>query len=327
MFLVMASGRDIDLHCIELRYAGTRLIDARRVERLARAIEQCGQLIPCVVVSEAERLVLIDGYRRVGALRRLGRDTVSVEQCACDVVQALLDLLARSQSRPLAVLEEALLLRELVNSLQLSQRELARRCGRDVSFVQRRLQLLVALPDTLLEAVRAGQLSTWAASRMFAPLARANAEHAARLLTAMRAAPLSTRELKLWFGHYQRAQHAVRERLIAHPRLFVDTLAAGAQQRAAARLGAGPEGVALRDLRRLEALLGEVHQRLAALGDPIPEAVASACQRVGIAWREVQNELRRLLPHDSDRDPPRGAHPAGAGAQPARDQPSAQALA
>ena len=36
-----------------------------------------------------ERLVLIDGYRRVAALRRLGRDTARVEQWTCDLTDAL----------------------------------------------------------------------------------------------------------------------------------------------------------------------------------------------------------------------------------------------
>ena len=77
--------------------------------------------MPCIVVAVpggagggAEALVLIDGYRRVAALRRLGRDTASVEQWACDLTEALLGVLARTQDRPFASIEEALLLRELV---------------------------------------------------------------------------------------------------------------------------------------------------------------------------------------------------------------------
>ena len=327
MLVAMTSARDIDLHGVELRYAHARLIESRAVDRLARAIDVCGQVVPCIVVADGERLVLIDGYRRVAALRRLGRDTVIVEQRSGDLAQALLDLLAQSQSRPLAALEEALLLRELANGWQLSQREMAKRSGRDVSWVQRRLQLLLALPDSLLEALRQRQLSTWAASRIFAPLARANAEHAARLLTALRTAPLSTRELKLWFDHYQGAQQAMRERLIAHPRLLLESLALRDQQRAGERLSAGPEGVALTDLRRLEALLREARQRLAALSAPIPESLTAACGRVGHAWRALQDELTRLVADDSKRDPQRGAHAAGAGIEPARDQPHAQAVA
>ena len=78
---------DLDLHRLELRFAGARLVEPRAVERLARSIERGGQIVPCIVVADpagrglegGERLVLIDGYRRVAALRRLGRDTARVE--------------------------------------------------------------------------------------------------------------------------------------------------------------------------------------------------------------------------------------------------------
>ena len=83
-------------------------------------------------------------------------------------------------------------MRELMQGLGLSQHDLARRCGRDVSWVSRRLQLLSGLPDAALAAVRDGKLSSWAANRIVVPLARANTEHADRLLTALVEAPLST---------------------------------------------------------------------------------------------------------------------------------------
>jgi ParB-like chromosome segregation protein Spo0J len=75
-------------------------------------------------------------------LRRLGRDTASVEQWACDLTEALLGVLARNQDRRFAIIEEALLLRELVQGLGLSQHAVAQRCGRDVSWISRRLHLL-----------------------------------------------------------------------------------------------------------------------------------------------------------------------------------------
>ena len=160
---------ELDLHRLELRFASSRLVEPRAVARIADSIERCGQIVPCVVVAVpggpgaagGERLVLIDGYRRVAALRHLGRDIASVERWACDVTDALLGLLARTQDRPLASIEEALLIRELMQGLGLSQHDLARRCGRDVSWVSRRLQLLSGLPDAALTTVRGGKLSSW----------------------------------------------------------------------------------------------------------------------------------------------------------------------
>ena len=126
---------------------------------------------PLTAWQGSERLVLLDGYRRVAALRRLGRDTARVECWSCELSEALLGVLARAQSRPFAAIEEALQLRELTQGLGLSEHEVACRCGRDVSWVSRRLQLISALPDAALEAVRTGRLSSWAAGRLIAPLA------------------------------------------------------------------------------------------------------------------------------------------------------------
>jgi ParB-like chromosome segregation protein Spo0J len=303
------------------------------VERIAQSIARCGQIVPCIVVAApddagtgAEPLVLIDGYRRGAALRRLGRDTASVEQWACDLTEAVLGVLARAQDRPFASIEEALLLRELVQGQGLSQHDLARRCGRDVSWVSRRLQLLSGLPDAALAAVRGGKLSSWAASRVVAPLARANADHADRLLAALAEAPLSTRELLCWFEHYQQAPRIARERMVAQPRLLLDAVQANDARRAGERLRGGPEGECAADLRGIEAGLARLGKRVAALR-PMPPTLIAAVPRLRAAINPLTTAIEREDAHDPDRDPHGGAQPAGAEAQPARDQPPAGAVA
>jgi len=119
-----AARLDVDLHLLELRFAGARLIEPQAVEKLARSIERDGQIVLCIVVGspdgsdarDGERLVLIDGYRRVAALRRLGRDRAFVERWPCNLAEALLGVLARAQNRSFAAIEEALLLRELTQA-------------------------------------------------------------------------------------------------------------------------------------------------------------------------------------------------------------------
>ena len=137
----------------------------------------------------------------MAALGRLGRDTAQVQCWSGPVSQALTQVLARTGSRAFTPIEEALLLRELIQGQQLSQREAARQCGRDVSWVNRRLQLLGEVSEAVLQAVRSQEISTWSAVRVLAPLARANTEHAQRLLSILGQSKqaLSTRELKRWF--------------------------------------------------------------------------------------------------------------------------------
>jgi len=319
---------EIDLHRLELRFAGARLVDPHAVERLARSIERCGQIVPCITVdgSAGGSAVLIDGYRRVAALRRLGRDTARVERWTCDLAEALIGVLARTQGRALAGIEEALVLRELTQGLALSQNEVARRCGRDASWVSRRLQLLSGLPDAALAAVREGRLSSWAAARVLAPLARANAGHADRLLTALAATALSTREQRCWFEHYQKAGRAARERMVEHPRLFLDALHESGEQRRGERLRAGPEGDCAADLRSIEAVLARLGKRVARLR-PLPAFLRAAAPRLRKAIDDLTYAIERDAEDDPNRDPQRRANLASAGPEPARDQPDAGAVA
>src|SRR5271165_2204498 len=302
---------ELDLHRLELRFADSRLVEPRAVARLAASIEQCGQIVPCVVVAAAESqdgegggaqaLVLIDGYRRVGALRRLGRDTVGVELWSCDLTTALLRVLAKTRDRAFASIEEALLLRALVAEHGLSRHEVARRSGRDVSWVSRRLQLLSGLPDAALAAVRGGQLSSWAANRVVAPLARANPDHAERLLAMLATTPLSTRELQCWFEHYQQAPRSAREHMVDRPRLFIDTLQANTAWHAGARLRGGPEGECIGDLRCLEAVIARLRKRLTTL-HPLPAQLIAAAPRLRAAIDALTRELEREDTHGPDGD-------------------------
>jgi ParB family transcriptional regulator, chromosome partitioning protein len=310
---------DLDLHRLDLRFAGARLAEPRAVERIARSIERGGQIVPCVAVADppvavlasGERLILIDGYRRIAALRRLGRDTARVECWSCDLAAGVLGVMARTQSRPFAAIEEALLVRELVQGLGLSQHEVARRCGRDVSWVSRRLQLLSGLPDAALAAVCEGRLSSWAASRVVAPLARANSEHADQLVKALSGTPLSTRELRQWFEHYQKAGRVSRERLVNHPHLFLAALEESIEQRLSERLRDGPEGSCEIELRRINVLIRSVRKRLPSLC-PLSEDLMAAVSLVGTNFEALCGDIKRYADHDPHGDPRQRACSQGA---------------
>lgn len=288
---------------LALRYAALRLPDSAALAALTRSLERSGQLTACLAVPEREgpAFVLLDGYRRVEALKRLGRDTVWVQVWHCPLAEGLGRVLARTQTRRSAAIEEALLLRELAEDSGLSQHELARRTGRDVSWVNRRLTLLNALSEELLAALVAGRLSVWAATRVLAPLARANSEHARTLLEALAREPLSTRELRRWYAHYVQANRTTRARLVEHPRLFVQAQAANGEVRAAERLRAGPEGEWIDELERLARGARRLCRTLPALlagTRPGPELVGAftAARR---AFTRLEEEFER---HGAEED-------------------------
>lgn len=70
----------LELHQLSLRYEGLRRRHPAQERALLGSLAELGQQSPIVVISEAagavDQFVLIDGYKRVRALRRLARDTV-----------------------------------------------------------------------------------------------------------------------------------------------------------------------------------------------------------------------------------------------------------
>lgn len=321
---------ETDLHRLDLRFASLRMRQPRVVERLARSIEHNGQLVPVVAVSEqANRWVLVDGYLRIEALRRLARDTAWVECWDCPLSQALLWVLVHVQARTWEAIEEGALIRELMQRFELSQREVAQQTGRDVSWVNRRLSLVQDLPEALFASLCRGELSTWAATRVLAPLARANTDHAERLLSALQREPLTTRELHTWYQHYQKANRRKRERMLAQPRLFYQALQTQARVQAAGDLRAGPEGAWLAELRGLT-------QRLRALHRQLPEVFVQGLETGSLqqAWIEMKTvfqtldqTLAKVSSHDCPGDTSRDCRPAPPGHPDPQDCPTAEGLA
>jgi ParB family chromosome partitioning protein len=207
--------KEIEIAHLHLRYAHTRIHRPERVSSMASSIERFGQIIPVIALREGmDSFVLIDGYLRVKAMKRCLRDTVVAEIWECKEEEALVEVLARAHSRKWDLLEEAALLRELHDQYHLSQSRIASMVGRKQSWVSGRLALYHALSEDLLELVRKGSISTWAATRVITPIARAIPEHAKVLSENLPKTSMSTREMAQFFRHYQKANRKQREKMV-----------------------------------------------------------------------------------------------------------------
>ncbi|MBF0530329.1 MAG: ParB/RepB/Spo0J family partition protein [Deltaproteobacteria bacterium] len=244
MNALLSQAMEIDIGVLVLRYAHTRVRNPKAMERLIRSIDCFGQLRPVTAVLEDDHLVLIDGYLRVQVLERLNQEKIKVQLHEAGERKALLSILSPGQDRPWEAIEHGFVIRELVNKFSSSLHEIARGSGRDVSWVQRRMALVASLPDEILGAVSAGRLSSWAATRVLSPLARANSDHARKLTSHLLDQPMSTRELVSFHRHYQESNRLTRSRMIEQPSLFLKTLAAKSGQ----DLEQGPEGAWVKNL-------------------------------------------------------------------------------
>lgn len=245
----------IEIAHLNLRYAHTRIRSVAAAVQMAEAIERFGQTSPVLVVpGEAPpEYILIDGYLRVEALKRCSQDMVHAQIWPDKEAGALIHVLA--QGRSWDIFEQAALLKELYEHHHLTQAQIARLLGKDKSWVSRRISFLTLLPDEILDSVRNGRISSWGAHRVLAPLARANAEHAAKLAENLKKESLSTRDLALFFDHYKKANRNARQNMVDQPHLFLKALETTTSKKQTKVLSDGPEGRWLQEIKTAGSIL------------------------------------------------------------------------
>jgi len=300
--------KEIEIAQLHLRYAHTRIEWPQRVLALASSIERFGQILPVIVLrEEGNSFILLDGYLRVKALKRCLRDTVMAEIWEGKEEEALVEILARANSRKWDLLEEAALLRELHDQHHLSQSRIASMVGRKQSWVSGRLALYSALSEELLESIRKGSISTWAATRVIAPIARAIPEHGKALSDNLSKASLSTREMVLLFRHYRKANRNQRENIVREPVLFLKSLRAKEEAAEAKSLKEGLEGKWLRDLRVIAHMLRGLIKGVPTLFDSGQcnldrRILLTAFEESKEQFVKLEKQIRRYDGHDHPGD-------------------------
>ena len=319
--------KEIEIAQLHFRYAHTRIQRPERVFALASSIEHFGQILPVIVLREGNSFVLLDGYQRVKALKRCGRDTIVAEIWECKEEEALVEILARAHSRKWDLLEEAALLRELHDQYHLSQSRIASMVGHKQSWVSGRLALYNGLSEDLLELIRKGAISTWAATRVIVPIARAIPEHAKTLSENLSKVSLSTRELTLLFRYYQKANRKQRENIVCEPLLFLKTLHAREETAEAKSLKEGREGKWLRDLRviahMLRGLLREVPTLFYSGQSNLDRYILlTAFEESQRQFMELEKQIRRYDCHDYPGDEASHFESLSEGSPDPADQPN-----
>lgn len=250
---------ELELSHLDLRYEALRTQSAARERRLLAAIAEVGQQMPIVVVRDGAQWVVVDGYKRVRALKRLGQDLVLATSWEMGEAEALmLERVLRSGDGDSA-LEQGWLLRELSQRFGLGGDELARRFDRTRSWVSRRLALVSKLPVSVQEHVRTGAICAHAAMKYLVPLARANTADCERLAEAIAPERLTSRQLGELYSAYMAAGEGGREMVLRHPAMVLRARAETAEQRAEDKR---PVEQWMEDLQILSAVARRARHRL-----------------------------------------------------------------
>jgi ParB/RepB/Spo0J family partition protein len=280
----------LEFHQLDRRWEHLRVRHAARQRRLLASLAEAGQQTPIVVVAaedQADRYVVIDGYKRIVALEQLGRDTVeAVVWPMSEAAAVLLDRSLRLSEHETA-LEVGWLLAELERRFDYGLDELARRFDRSVSWVSRRLALAEVLPEGIQQQVREGKIPAQVAMKFLVPVARQRLEDCQRMAAIFAEHHCDTREAGQLYGAWRKGSPAIRKRILDDPELFFKT-----QRQAQEKAPAGTGAELLRDLEMVVAIVNRAQRRLAGA------AVTELDDQQGKAARHqierIQSQLRRI---------------------------------
>ncbi len=185
--------RLLRLERIDERLQRYRLAQPQLEKRMAQSLERYGQVSPIVICVHDHEYVLIDGFKRLHAARKL-KGITSLRSRRLEVdeqgAKAAIYNLNRIGGRPLE-LEESWIVHALVREDGLSQVEAAQLLGRHKSWVNRRLAMLERLCNAAREELRLGLLIP----SMARQLTRLPMGNQADALRAAREASLTSTEL------------------------------------------------------------------------------------------------------------------------------------
>jgi ParB family transcriptional regulator, chromosome partitioning protein len=316
----------LEFHQLDRRWEHLRVHHPSRQRRLLASLADSGQQTPIVVVTaegQADRYVVIDGYKRIAALEQLGRDTVeAVVWPMSEAAAVLLDRSLRLSEHETA-LEVGWLLAELEQRFGYNLDELARRFDRSVSWVSRRLALVEVLPEAIQQQVREGKILAQVALKFLVPVARQSLEDCQRMAAIFAQHHCDTREAGQLYAAWRKGSPAIRKRILDDPELFFK-----AQRQAQEKAPAGTGAELIRDLEMMAAIANRAYRRLA--GAAATELDHQQREAARHQIDRIQNQLRRIdetIRPEKKHVEPSAAHydsgTARAGSEQARDSAGA----
>ena len=271
---------EINLDELELKYARLSVRRGAAERKLLASLGESGQQSPVIVVrgGEAGRYVVIDGHKRVRALKRLKADVARAavwEMSEADALAASYQLTSQGGRN---AFEEGWLVAELHRMCKWSLGEVGLRLVRSKSWASRRLALVEELPDWMAEEVVQGRIGAHAAANYLAPLTRGNSADGRLLAERIRGLGLTSRQLGRLCASYRAAGREQRRKIVEDPALFLKARAVAGRDGALSEKGN-------RCLKSIE-LIGHVSLGLTRnLSETLHcEGAEAEKERLGTAW-------------------------------------------
>jgi len=150
----MTKNLSIAMDQMDLRFLQLRSPTALAIRNMAHSIKKRGQLTPVVLVGEEKPYILIDGFKRYWGAQSLGLESLKAILIDVDLTKAKSMMYLMNRTVRLSFIQEAMLIRELVDQDGLKQTEVAELLDHHKSWVNRRLMIIRRLAPEILEDLR-----------------------------------------------------------------------------------------------------------------------------------------------------------------------------
>jgi ParB family chromosome partitioning protein len=213
--------REMNLEALELRHEMLRVKQPSMEKNLLASLSDQGQQSPVIAVQDGDRMVIIDGHKRVRALKRLKAGTVEVMVWEMPEAEALAAHYRLSAQGSRNSFEEGWLIETLHRSFGWTLGEIGKKLLKSKSWVSRRLSLVEECPAALAEAVLNGRVGVHAVVAYLVPLRRRNTPEARVLVEKLPDLDLADREIRAVVTSFGTAGAEVRKKIAEDPVLYL----------------------------------------------------------------------------------------------------------
>ena len=152
----------IEIDLSQLRsnpYQPRKIFDEEALKELSESIKEYGVFQPIIVKKSIKGFDIIAGERRVKASEMAGKTTIpAIVRDFTDEQMMQIALLENLQRENLTAIEEATAYKDIIDALQITQEELARKLGKSRSHITNMIGLL-RLPDNVQDMILKNELS------------------------------------------------------------------------------------------------------------------------------------------------------------------------
>lgn len=214
---------EVNLEELDMRYEKLRAKQPKAERKLMAWLGEAGQQSPVIVARRREggAYVVIDGHKRVRALKKLKADVVKVAVWEMEEEEALAANYRARRSGGGSAIEEGWLVAELHGVWKWNLARIGEKLIKSESWVSRRLSLAEEMPEYLRKAVSEGRIGAHAAMYSLTALTRVNREESRHLVEKICDEALTSREIKEICQSYRSAGPEVRSRIVRDPVVFL----------------------------------------------------------------------------------------------------------